>query len=111
MVSMSTLSQAEQTAGISRRALETLAGRNGRKTVSEIISGFRATRVIDSPMRMLDVLESNLGDVLLRATEYTDTRAVVTIMHFDYHEAHALASVLRELEPPDESPKKGSGRA
>lgn len=87
-----------------------VTGAKGHKTVSEIISGFRATRVIDSPMRMLDVLESNLGDVLLRATEYTDARAVVTIMHFDYHEAHALASVLRELEPPDE-PKKGNSRA
>jgi hypothetical protein len=107
---MSQLTSAEQTAGISRKALATLAGTNGRKTVSEIISGFRATRVIDSPMRMLDVLESNLGDVILRCTEYTNLRADVTVVHLDYHEARALASVLRDLEPPDE-PKNGKGRA
>ena len=107
---MSPLTTAEQTAGISRKALAALAGTNGRKTVSEIISGFRATRVIDSPMRTLDVLESNLGDVMLRCTEYINLRADVTIVHLDYHEAHALAGVLRDLEPPDE-PKNGKSHA
>ena len=107
---MSSLTTAEQTAGISRKALATLAGTNGRKTISEIISACRATHVLDTPMRLLDVLEYGDGSIWLRDTDYSEARASVARIHLDYHEAHALASVLRDLEPPDE-PKNGKGRA
>ena len=95
----------------SRRALEKITARNSCRTVSEIISAFTSTRVIDTPMRTVEVLESNSGEIILRCTEYTGARADVTLIHFDYHEAYALGSVLRNLEAPDdESPKKGNGR-
>lgn len=106
---MNSLTTAEQTAGISRRALETIRN-NGHKTASEVISGFRCTRVIDSPMRMLDVLEAADGTMWLRDTEYKDSRVSVTHLHLNYHEAYALATVLRDLEPPEE-PKNGKASA
>jgi len=99
----------ELNAGISRGALEIQQRRLRQKTVSEIISGYRSTRVIDTPMRLLDVLESNEGEVILRSTEYTGDRVAVTRMHLSYAEAQSLCSILRDLEPAEEfgAPKNG----
>lgn len=108
---MSTISQSEMNAGISRRALESLNGNGKRpKTISEILCGFRVTRVIDSPMRMLDVLEKQGegGGLFLRNTDYLGTKAEVIQIHLDYHEAQSLSSALRDLEPPEE---KTNGKA
>lgn len=106
---MSNLSAAECTAGISRRALESLT----RKTVLDrIISEFRCTHVIDTPMRRLDLVQSNSGEMYLRNVEFDGNRVGVVNIHLGYHEAQALADVLRSLEPPadDDQPKNGKAR-
>lgn len=106
----------EQAAGVTRKALETIRRKAMRSTVSDVastISGFRAHRVVDTPMRLIEVLESvSSGRLLLRCTTYNDQhRADVAGFSIDYHEAQALASVLVELEPPAETPSNGKGRA
>ena len=107
---MSNLSTAEVTAGVSRKALDTLRAQSQRKTLSAIVSAYRSTRVIDTPMLLLDVLESNSGDVMLRSTEYLGERVSVVHIHLEYHQAHALASVLRDLEPPEEFQSTKNGK-
>jgi len=106
----------EAKAGITRSALATMHRLAQRSTVSDverIVSGYRAHRVVDTPMRLLEVLEvlSEDGRLLLRCTTYRpDQHADVAGFTLDYHEAQSLASVLRELEPPAE-PEKGNGKA
>jgi hypothetical protein len=95
---MSAITQAEANAGISRRAL----GAKLRKTsTEETISGFKCTAVIDTPMRKLEVLESiHDGRVQVRNTEFNGIKADVELIHMEYHEAQALADVLRSLDAP-----------
>jgi len=105
-----TLTSQELQAGISRRALATLR-ESSHKSISEIVSAFTVTRVIDTPMRMLDVLESKAdGAMCLRYTEYQGDRAHVWAVPLNYHEAHQLSNVLRDLEPPEEN-HNGNGKA
>jgi len=97
----------ERNAHISTKALETLQRRNN--SVSEILSAhFRCTRVIDTPMRMLEVVEhKHEGTMFLRYTEWRGAGKVFAhIIPLDYHEAQALASTLRELEQPPEKTKR-----
>jgi len=98
------LSEAELTAGVSHRALETLRARDNRKTTTQIITAYDATAVIDTPMRKLEVLQSHSGQVILRNTEYVGARADVEHIFLAYAHAQSLASVLRDLEPPAEEP-------
>lgn len=94
----------EERAGITRKALEVLH-RQPHKTVqeiSEVISGFRATRIVDTPMRIVDVLESIAdGRVILRETTW-GKRVEMYGFSLAYHEARALGVALQELEPPPE---------
>jgi hypothetical protein len=85
----------------------------GRKTTQEIISGYRATAVLDTPMRKLEVLESQNGEIIVRDTEYMPNRttADVGLLHLEYHEAHFLARVLLDLEPPAEPANGSNGKA
>jgi hypothetical protein len=115
------LTRQEETAGISRKALETLnrlnatpntnGNGNGKgsaavkrtRTVAEIISGCIANRVIDTPMRQVDILERvNHGDIVIRDTAFEMHRATVTSVFLSYHEAAALSKVLADLEPRQE---------
>jgi hypothetical protein len=113
------LTRQEETAGISRKALETLnrlnatpnTNGNGKgsaavkrtRSVAEIISGCIANRVIDTPMRQVDILERvNHGDIVIRDTAFEMHRATVTSIFLSYHEAAALSKVLADLEPRQE---------
>jgi len=101
------LSTQEMNAGISRLALATkLAGDGRPKTIAQIISGYKMTRVIDTPMRQIDVLETNSGLVVIRDTQHHGAKVVVSNIHLHYAEAHALAAVLDRLEPDDEEEKE-----
>lgn len=103
------LTREEQTAGISRKALDLMqhakpTNGNGRpRSLSEIMSGYICTRVIDTPMRQIDVLESVHGWVILRDTQYkSEINANVTAIVLDYHQALALAGILSGLSPREE---------
>jgi hypothetical protein len=67
-------------------------------TSTTIISGYRATSVVDTPMRKVEVLEDQNGHVVLRATEFSRDRAEVDMIHLEQHEAQALARALVRLE-------------
>ncbi len=147
---MSNLSQAEQTAGISRKALATLqsAGNNGNRDprdlppvpatppprptafispdlvphngkhepTTEVISAQRATPIVDTPMRVIQVLESVSGRVLIRVTEWVESRdgsemrADCTTIVLDYHEAASLARALARLEGDKPLVEAGKGK-
>lgn len=104
---MSQLSKQELNAGVSRRALETLNRTNGNgngnhhathQPTTDVISAARKTPVIDTPYRELSILEMNSGRVMIRYTEWTESRAFVVNIPLDYHEAAALSSGLDHLE-------------
>jgi hypothetical protein len=109
----------DRNAGINPEIISALPKHAVRKTTHEIISGYRATAVIDTPMRKVEVLETQDGSVIVRDTEYMPNRsqADVGLLHLRYHEAQALATVLRELEESDGSEKtqpangNGNGKA
>jgi len=69
-----------------------------RATSVEVISAYRATSVIDTPMRKLEVLEAQSGYLILRATEYRGGKVEATMIHVSHEEAHTLAKVLLGLE-------------
>ena len=101
---MARLTDKDLNAGISRSALDVLQKQNGngkssgRQTGQQIIAAYRATRVIDTPMRLLDVLESQDGRIIVRDTSFYNMRADVTQIFLDPHEAIALAAVIEHLE-------------
>ena len=104
---MSQLSQQKQNAGISRRALETINRTNGNgngnhqtahQPTTEVISAARKTPVIDTPYRELSILEMNSGRVVIRYTEWNESRAFVVNIPLEYHEAAALSIGLDHLE-------------
>lgn len=101
------ISQKEQNAGISKRALETIQARESRKTVWEH-SGFKCTHIIDTPFRRLDLIETK-DEVYLRDMVLIGEKATVAKIHLEYHEAQALCGMLRDLEPPEEF-AKGNGK-
>jgi hypothetical protein len=70
-----------------------------RETSTTIISAYRATSVVDTPMRKVEVLEAQDGRVLIRATEYRATRtADVWAIYLEHEEAQTLARVIINLE-------------
>lgn len=71
-----------------------------RQTSAVVISAYRATSVVDTPMRKIEVLEAADGRVILRATEYTpgNTAAHVHLIYLEHHEAQGLARVVMNLE-------------
>lgn len=125
---MSQLSQAEQTAGISRAALDLKRRANGDskpqmstkvdtplqmstkvhtpdkpKLLSRIIGdGSQELPIIQTSYRRFSLLELRDG-LVLRDACFIGSRCDVALIHLDYHEAQALATVLRELEPPEET--------
>jgi hypothetical protein len=79
-----------------------------RKISTEVISGFRCTTVIDTPMRKLEVLESiSDGNVMVRDTEFYRAKAHVALIHLEYEQVQTLAAVLKAL---DEAPSSGNGK-
>lgn len=82
-----------------------------RKVVHEVISGYRETMVIDTPMRKFSVLETQDGSVMLRDIDFTldRSKADVTWLHLERAQGLALAAVLRELD--DAPPTNGNGKA
>lgn len=114
---MGQLSRAPQdrNAGISPALIAPLSeSKPARKTTTEqYVTGWRATPVIDTPMRKLEVLE-NLTDgrLCLRDTDYNKSRADLSFIHLEYHQGQTLAGVLRSLEDPDAekpAPTNGNG--
>ena len=106
---MSSLSPQECTAGISRKALETIKQQGGNgdsphkpappaKPTQDFISLYRETSVIDTPMRKLAVLETRDADIIVRNVEFIGTRADCSLVHLEPEQAHALAAVLMALE-------------
>jgi hypothetical protein len=84
-----------------------------RKTTHEVISGYRETAVIDTPMRKFSVLETQDGDILLRDIDFTlnSSKATVTWVHLERAQSLTLAAVLQSLD--DAAPSvltKGIGK-
>lgn len=71
-----------------------------RHTSAQVISAYRATSVVDTPMRKVEVLEAADGRVIFRATEFSpgNTRADVHLIYLEHHEAQTLARVVMNLE-------------
>ena len=125
---MSQLTTAEQAAGISRAALDVMKRKNGKRSnkidastsgsnkidqpslLRFIGDGTTELPIIQTPYRRLSVLESHDHMVIIRDACFVGSKCDVSLIHLDYHEAHALAGVLRDLEPPDE-PKNGKSHA
>jgi len=102
---MSDLTAQEMNAGISRRALDTIRSNGNKRASTEIISAYRATSVIDTPMRKLEILETEDGTVILRNTEYTGRGCGVSVglIHMaSYTESQALSRALDRLEGASE---------
>jgi hypothetical protein len=78
-----------------------------RRVTTEIISAYRATSVVDTPMRKVEVLEAQDGRVILRATEYRAGHADVMQIHLENYEAQALAAVIQNLEGAEAKPTNG----
>jgi hypothetical protein len=72
-------------------------GRWSREANTQIISAFRATSVLDTPMRKLEVLETQDGRVIIRDTQFFVQRADVTHIYLEVHEARALVDVISHL--------------
>lgn len=76
-----------------------------RHTSATVISAYRATSIVDTPMRKLEVLEEQDGTVWLRETSFDNFRnAHVNLIHLEHHESQALAKVLITLEPEEDHP-------
>lgn len=69
-----------------------------RQTSYTIISAVRATSVVDTPMRKVEVLEQADGRVVIRAIEFDRAQVQVSMVHLANHEAQALAKVIVNLE-------------
>lgn len=71
-----------------------------RHSSATVISAYRATSVVDTPMRKVEVLESADGRVIFRATEFSpgNSRADVHLIYLEHHEAVTLARVVMNLE-------------
>ena len=78
------------------------ARKMSQPTSTTIISAYRATSVVDTPMRKVEVLEAHDGRVIIRATEFENSRAHVFPIHLEHHEALALADTLANLEAREE---------
>lgn len=63
-----------------------------------VISAYRATSIVDTPMRKLEVLEEQDGTVWLRETSFEHRSAHVNMLHLEHHEAQTLAKALITLE-------------
>lgn len=106
---MSELSTAECTAGISRRALETMkrgsVAPQQRRSIGE---GTTETLIIDTPYRKLALLETSDGKVFLRDVSFIGHRADVSLIHLEREQAHATAKVLEAIEtnPPAPEPAR-----
>lgn len=63
-----------------------------------VISAYRATSIVDTPMRKFEVLEEQDGTVWLRETSFEHRTAHVNMLHLEPHEAQTLARCLINLE-------------
>lgn len=98
---MSNLSQAEQNAGISRKALHTLLHAknrtNGDTPPATISNGAEETYVIETPYRKLSVLEDRDGDLTLRDVGFIGNKADLQMIHLDREQARTLAGMITKL--------------
>jgi hypothetical protein len=88
-----------------------------RSTSTLIVSAFRATSIVDTPMRKVEVLESENGQVILRETDFSFGRGIavqnasVHLIHLEHEEAQTLARVIVNLEnQPSVSPARNGKR-
>jgi hypothetical protein len=118
---MTTLSQQELNAGVSRRAIDTMS-RNGRKqhnsavtpkpaggggaqttsaragTFTEI-SGTKSWTIVYTPMRSVEILEDvHSGQFYIRETRYEGARVGVSLVTFKPYELAALRDTLSKIE-------------
>lgn len=77
-----------------------------RQTSTTIISAYRCTAVVNTPMRKVEVLEEQDGTVWIRDTSFnTFKHADVSLIHLEHYEAQSLARLLLTMEPdPDLEP-------
>jgi hypothetical protein len=83
-----------------------------RQTSSIVISAYRATSVVDTPMRKVEVLEGADGYVIIRETDFSpgSRSADIALIHLRPHESQSLAKTLlnlEDLEPATEFPAAG----
>lgn len=104
---MPELSHTEQTAGISRKALETLQRTNGKngdaahttnrvepaRSLSDLN---RETVVIDTPFRRLSILETRDG-LMVRDACFVGSKCSVELIHLEYEQSRALGQKLLEV--------------
>lgn len=77
-----------------------------RATSQTVISAFRCTSIVDTPMRKVEVLEAADGRVIIRQTDFEvyKTRAEVSLIVIERYEAQAIGKVLLTLD--DDAPNK-----
>lgn len=116
------LSEAECTAGISRRALESMRknGTNGdtshpvstpvhtsstecKPKATFVGDGTEETSVVATPYRRLSVLETR-NAIIVRDACFVGSKCDVQLIHLERHEAHALAAVLAKIEADEPTP-------
>ena len=74
-----------------------------RETSTTVISAYRATSVVDTPMRKVEVLEAQDGRVILRETDYrTSLHADVRAIYLERQEAQRLARIITALDDESE---------
>jgi len=69
-----------------------------RNSSVEVISAYRATSIIDTPMRKVELLEAADGMIILRATSYQGQRADVSLIWLERPAALALGRVLVTMD-------------
>lgn len=83
-----------------------------RHTSATIISAYRATSIVDTPMRKIEVLEQQDGTVWLRETCFDSLRSAhVSLIDLDYPETQSLARVLINLEDQPDNSEMERGRS
>jgi len=99
---VSNLSQAEQNAGVSRRALATLLKKqppngNGNTTPTTVSDGAEETYVIETTYRKLSLLEDRNGDLRLRDVGFIGNKVDLQMIHLDREQARTLANMITKL--------------
>jgi len=98
---MGNLSQAEQNAGISHKALATFLKKqpngNGKSTPTAISNGAEETYVIETPYRKVSLLENRDGDLTIRDVGFIGNKVDLQMIHLDREQARTLAGMITKL--------------
>ena len=96
---MSNLTQAEQNAGISQKALAVLLKkqRNNGDAPQIVSNGAEETYVIETPYRKVSLLEDRDGDLTIRDVGFIGNKADLQMIHLDREQARTLASMITKL--------------